>query len=80
MGRQCPYLRRSHGRATRGHVCESKSYKLHLIPRVESIIDERLESNCPIIEKIPPKGESFSDFFATFVLSVWFDTYFDLQH
>ena len=32
------------------------------------------------IEKIPPKGESFSDFIATFTMSVGFDTYFDLQH
>ena len=30
--------------------------------------------------KIPPKGESFSDFIATFAMSVGFDTYFDLQH
>ena len=56
------------------------SYSLHLIPRVESIIDESLESNCSIIENIPPKGVSFSDFIATFALSVGFDTYFDLQH
>ena len=33
-----------------------------------------------IIENIPPKGESFSDFIATFTMSVGFDTYFDLQH
>lgn len=33
-----------------------------------------------LIEKIPPKGESFSDFIATFTMSVGFDTYFDLQH
>ena len=39
-----------------------------------------LESNCSIIEKIPPKGESFSDFIATFAMSVGFDTYFALQH
>ena len=39
-----------------------------------------LESNCSIIEKNPPKGESFSDFIATFAMSVGFDTYFDLQH
>ena len=38
-----------------------------------------LESNCSIIEKIPPKGESFSDFIATFAMSVGFDTYFDLH-
>ena len=41
---------------------------------------ESLESNCSIIEKIPPKGVSFSDFIATFTMSVGFDTYFDLQH
>ena len=41
--------------------------------------DERLESNCSIIEKIPPKGESFTDFIATFAMSVGFDTYFDLH-
>ena len=41
---------------------------------------ESLESNCSIIEKIPPKGVSFSDFIATFAMSVGFDTYFDLQH
>ena len=32
-----------------------------------------------IIENIPPKGEIFSDFIATFTMSVGFDTYFDLQ-
>ena len=37
-------------------------------------------SNSSIIEKIPPKGESFSDFIATLAMSVGFDTYFDLQH
>ncbi len=31
-------------------------------------------------KKNPPKGESFSDFIATFAMSVGFDTYFDLQH
>ena len=43
-------------------------------------IGVKLESNCSIIEEIPPKGESFSDFIATFAMSVGFDTYFDLQH
>ena len=51
-----------------------------LIPRVESITDESLDSNCSIIENIPPKGERFSDFIATFTKSVGFDTYFYLQH
>ena len=40
----------------------------------------QLETNCSIIEKIPPKGESFSDFIATFAMSVGFDTYFDLRN
>ena len=31
-----------------------------------------------IIENIPPKGEIFSDFIATFTMSVGFDTYFYL--
>ena len=35
---------------------------LHLRPSVESITGERMESNCSMIEKIPPKGVSFSDF------------------
>ena len=33
-----------------------------------------------IIEKIPPKGESFLDYIATVTMSVGFDTYFYLQH
>ena len=40
--------------------------------------DESLESNCSIIENIPPKGVSFSDFIATFAMLAGFDTY--LQH
>ena len=55
-----------------------KRTDLYLKPRVESITDERLKSNCAIIEKNPPKGVSFSDFIATFAMSVGFDTY--LQH
>ena len=51
-----------------------------LSQNIWSIIGESMESNCSIIEKIPPKGESFSDFIATFTMSVGFDTYFDLQH
>ena len=39
-----------------------------------------LESNSSMIEKIPPEGESFSDFIATFTKSVGCDTYFDLQY
>ena len=45
-----------------------------------SIIGEIMESNCSMIEKMPPKGVSFSDFICTFAMSVGFDTYFDLQH
>ena len=33
-----------------------------------------------MIEKIPPKGVSFSDLICIFAMSVGFDTYFDLQH
>lgn len=44
------------------------------------ILDERLVSNCSIIENIPPKGVNFLDFKATFVISVGFYTYFDLYH
>ena len=53
---------------------------MHLIPRVESITDESLESNCSIIENIPPKGESFSDLIATFAMSVGFDTHILICH
>ena len=47
-----------------------------LLPSTELIEFE----NCSIIENIPPKGERFSDFIATFAISVGVDTYFDLQH
>ena len=50
------------------------------IIKINHITDDMAESNCSIIEKVPPKGESFSDFIATFAMSVGFDTYFDLQH
>ena len=40
----------------------------------------QFKPNCSIIEKIPPKGESFADFIAAFAMSVGFDTYFDVQH
>ena len=42
---------------------------LHLRPRVESITDDNVESNCSMIENIPPKGVSFSDFICTFAMS-----------
>ena len=38
--------------------------------KAESITDESLESNCSIIENIPPKGVSFLDFIATFAVPV----------
>ena len=57
-----------------------KCNNLHLRPRVESITEDNVESNCSMIENIPPKGVSFSDFIAFFAMSVGFDTYFDLQH
>ena len=53
---------------------------MHLILKVVSITDESLELNCSFINKIPPKGEGFSDFIATFTMSVGFDTYLDLQY
>ena len=31
-------------------------------PKVESIVWDKRASNCSIIENIPPKGVSFSDF------------------
>ena len=50
---------------------------------VAQVLINKVKSKCcgiKVIEKIPPKGESFSDFIATFAMSVGFDTYFDLQH
>ena len=43
---------------------------LHLRPRVESITDDNVESNCSMIENIPPKGVSFSDLICTFTMSI----------
>ena len=42
---------------------------LHLRPRVESITDDNVESNCSMIENIPPKGVSFSDLICIFAMS-----------
>ena len=36
-----------------------------------SIIGEIMESNCYMIEKMPPKGVSFSDFICTFAMSCY---------
>ena len=36
-----------------------------------SIIGEIMESNCSMIEKMPPKGVSFSDFICTFAMSCY---------
>jgi hypothetical protein len=38
------------------------------MPSVESITDDSLESNCSIIENIPPKGVSFADFMLIFAM------------
>ena len=43
---------------------------LHLRPRVESITDDNVESNCSMIENIPPKGVSFSDLICIFAMSI----------
>ena len=43
---------------------------LHLRLRVESISEDNVESNCSMIENIPPKGVSFSDFIYIFVMSI----------
>ena len=50
---------------------------LHLKPKVESITEDNMKSNCSIIENIPPKGVSFSDFICIFVMpdEVLFDYY-----
>ena len=42
---------------------------LHLRPRVESITEDNVESNCSMIENIPPKVVSFSDFICIFAMS-----------
>ena len=43
---------------------------LHLRPRIESITDDNVESNCSMIENIPPKGVSFSDLICIFAISI----------
>ena len=50
---------------------------LHLRPRVESITDDNVESNCSMIENIPPKGVIESNFICTLAMSAedWFDFY-----
>ena len=53
---------------------------LHLRPRVESITDDNVESNCSMIENIPPKGVSFSDFIAIFAMSYQSFACLFLQH
>lgn len=47
-------------------------------PSVESITDDNVESNCSMIENIPPKGVSFSDFICIFAMpdEVLFDYFF----
>ena len=53
---------------------------LHLRPRVESITDDNVESNCYMIENSPPKGVSFSDLICTFVMSIVGFSFLFLQH
>jgi len=43
---------------------------LHLRPRVESITDDNVESNCSMIENNPPKGVSLSDLIYIFAMSI----------
>ena len=42
---------------------------LHLRPRVESVTEDNVESNCSMIENIPPKGVSFLDLICIFAMS-----------
>ncbi len=42
---------------------------LHLRPRVESITVDNVESNCSMIENIPPKRVGFSDLICIFAMS-----------
>ena len=53
---------------------------LHLRPRAESITEDNVESNCSMIENIPPKGVSFSDFICILPCLVDFLSSFVLQH
>ena len=53
---------------------------LHLRLRVESITDDNVESNCSMIENIPPKGVSSSDLICTFVMSIVGFSFLFLQH
>ena len=42
----------------------------HLRPRVDSITDDNVESNCSMIENNPPKGVSFSDLICIFAMTI----------
>ena len=53
---------------------------LHLRPRVESITDDNVESNCSMMENIPPIGVSFSDLICIFAMSYQSFAYLFLQH
>ena len=50
------------------------------MPSVESITDDSLESNCSIIENIPPKGVSFADFMLIFAMPLMNFICYILQH
>ena len=43
---------------------------LHLRPRVESITDDNVESNCSMIDNNPPKEVSLSDLICIFAMSI----------
>ena len=54
---------------------------LHIRPGGgESITDDNVESNCSIIENIPPKGVSFSDLICIFAMSIVGFSCLFLQH
>src|SRR5574344_1052700 len=53
--------------------------EIKLLEKKLNAVQNRKQS-VKTIGKIPPKGESFSDFIATFAMSGGFDTYFDVQH
>ena len=59
-------------RGLKPHTCccrQNLNYPQVFSLWVESITDDNVESNCSIIEKIPPKGVSFSDFICIFAMS-----------
>ena len=53
---------------------------LHHRLRIESITDDNVESNCYMIENIPPKGVEFSDLICNFAKSIVGFSCLLLQH